>query len=86
MTPKKLVPIIVKALRETQRPWGRKDLWLAEMVIGAVEERAKRIHFSAEETILFDNCVEKERDVQDAYRELGLLERDWTWLKGKVEG
>ena len=60
-------------------------LWLAQMVVGLVEERAKRIHYSGEGNILFDNCEEKESDVKDAYRELGLLERDWTWLKEKVQ-
>mgnify|MGYP003395089281 CR=1 FL=1 len=58
--------------------------WLAQMVVGIVEERAKRIHHSAEEVIIFDSCEEKETDIKDAYRELGLSQRDWTWLKGKV--
>ena len=73
MTPEQLIPIIVKVLRETQRPWGRKDLWLAQMVVGMVQQKAKE---------------HKRRGCRGGMAEslfdFSLTPEDWTWLKEKV--
>ena len=52
-------------------------LWLAQMVVALVEERAS--HYAGM----------NQRPIQQSYIEMalldfGLTESDWTWLKGKV--
>ena len=95
MTPEQLIPRVVKALKAADKKfytipanqqWLDYEIWLAQMVIALVEERAKRIHYSGDKTVRFDDCVLKGRDIKNAYRELGLSPDDWAWLKEKVGG
>ncbi len=73
MTIEQLVPQIVKALKEI--PWGERDFWLAQMVVGIVEKEA---------WLKADGNGNPQYDV--ALREFGLSEDDWRWLKGKIDG
>ena len=73
MTPEALVPIIVKALREI--PWGERDLWLAQMIVGMVEERAVQDCDNPDVTFL--DCINKESHICRAYEHFGLTESDW---------
>lgn len=103
MTPiEKLVPVIVKALRyrDSVGSWGLYDGWLARLVVGIVEERAKYRQADAWADLLedelhepehrdHDQCYQDARAVDEishklALRDFNISQADYEWLKGKV--
>ncbi len=55
-------------------------IWLAQMVVGVVEERSQRyLNLSFRKSCPHDVALCK------ALHDFGLTKDDWTWLKGKVE-
>ncbi len=75
-----LVPQIVKTLKEIpwgERAWGKRDFWLAQMVVGLMEERKNWL-------ILATLKGQPKLAEAQALRDFSLTESDWNWLKGKV--
>lgn len=100
MTPEQLVPEIVKALREIS-PWSWKDqfkgenpygvliasspLWLAQIVVGVVAERARTHFYVKGYGPTPDASFKKWNEcINIALRDFGLTEADWQWLKEKA--
>ena len=79
MTIEALVPIIVKALRETKEctyiipDYAEYEDWLAQMVVGMVEERAD-----------YYARPDSDPNLQKALCNFGLTTEDYEWLKGRV--
>ena len=66
-----------------QRPWDKKDLWLAQMVVGIVEERADKYAEMAVPEIAYNE--EKEWWIEVVLNNFSLTPEDWLWLKEKVD-
>ena len=86
MTTEKLVPIIVKALRDVGNEhiltaFTRYELWLAQMVVRAIEDRKTHYwNFHTAYTLKSPQKCEAK-----ALRNFGISLEDYEWLKGKVE-
>ena len=92
MTPiEQLVPEIVRMLRESEWPDVYGDLfrngirtwyhpsWLAQMVVGLVEERAMSHS-------VIDLEIQEEAAIERAVDNFNISVADYEWLKGKVGG